>query len=84
MVSSRKRITMFGAFPQPRHMPCSECGASVALKETDEHVCDGEQLLDYRLFQLRDEIAEFEAQLSAWLLSEEGRFAVWVAERERG
>ena len=75
---------MFGAFsPQPRHMPCTQCGASVALAESDEHVCDGERLLDFRLFQLRDEIAAFDSELSFWLGSAEGRFAVWLAEQTR-
>jgi hypothetical protein len=47
------------------------------------HVCDAERLLDFRLFQLRDEIAAFDAQLSAWLASARGRFATWLAERDR-
>lgn len=74
---------MFGAFPQPRHMPCTECGVSLARVDADAHVCDAEKRLDFSLFQLRDEIAEFEAQLTAWLASARGRFAVWLAERER-
>jgi hypothetical protein len=44
-------------------------------------VCDGERLLDFRVFRLRDEIAEFDAQLTAWLASPRGRFASWLAER---
>ena len=44
------------AFPPPRHMPCPDCGESVAT-EAATHVCDDERRLTYRLFQLRDEIA---------------------------
>jgi hypothetical protein len=40
-------------------------------------------MLDFRLFQLRDEIATFDAQLVAWLASARGRFAIWIAERDR-
>jgi hypothetical protein len=47
------------------------------------HSCDAERLLDFRLFQLRDEIDAFEDQLSAWLRTAAGRFATWVAERDR-
>ena len=47
------------------------------------HVCDGERALDFRVFQLRGEIAAFDAQLSAWLASARGRFAAWIAERDR-
>jgi hypothetical protein len=38
---------------------------------------------DFRLFQLRDEIAAFDAQLAEWLRSARGRFAAWIAERDR-
>jgi hypothetical protein len=74
---------VFGAFPQSRYMPCLECGASVERTEADAHQCDGERLLDFRVFQLRDEIAAFDAQLAAWLASAPGRFAAWLAERDR-
>jgi hypothetical protein len=74
---------VFAAFPQPRFMPCTECGASVELVHADAHACDEERRLDYRLFQLRDEIAAFDAQLTAWLRSVHGRFAAWLAERDR-
>jgi hypothetical protein len=69
---------MFGA-SQSRFTPCSECGATVV----GDHDCDAERLLELRLFQLRDEIAAFDAQLAAWLKSAPGRFAAWLAERDR-
>lgn len=74
---------MFGSFPQSRFMPCAECGASVDRTAASDHSCEPERLLDYRLFQLRDEIAAFDAQLGAWLESARGRFAAWLAERDR-
>jgi hypothetical protein len=69
---------MYGA-SQFHFTPCSECGALVA----GTHDCDTERLLELRLFQLRDEIAAFDAQLAAWLQSARGRFAAWIAERDR-
>jgi hypothetical protein len=74
---------VFGAFPQPRHAPCTECGASVERAAAGSHECDLERLLDHRLLQLRDEIAAFDEQLTAWLASPRGRFAAWLAERGR-
>jgi hypothetical protein len=65
------------------HMPCDECGASVHVAQTDEHRCDPSRLLEYRMLQLRDELAEFDAGLSDYLGSPQGRFAQWLAERER-
>jgi hypothetical protein len=75
-------IIVFGSFPQSRFMPCPECGASVERAEADAHMCDSERLLDFRPFQLREEILAFDAQLAAWLASARGRFAAWVAERQ--
>jgi hypothetical protein len=63
-------------------MPCPDCGASVAGAAVGAHVCDAERLLDFRLFQLRDEITAFDTQLSDWLSSARGCFATWLAERD--
>jgi hypothetical protein len=49
----------------------------------DVHACDEEHRIDYRMFQLRHEIAAFDTDLQAWLGSADGRFAVWLAERNR-
>jgi hypothetical protein len=70
-------------FP-PSHMPCPECGASVARHTTADHVCEPDRLLDYALFQLRDEIARFEDDLRSYLNSARGRFELWYAARQRG
>jgi hypothetical protein len=79
----RLPIIVFGSFPQSPYMPCPECGASLGRVEAGAHVCEGERLLDFRLFQLREEIAAFDAQLATWLASARGRFAAWLAERDR-
>ena len=64
-------------------MPCPECGASVARGREDDHVCEEERLLRYRMIQLREEIARFDDDLAAYLSSQRGRFDVWYAARER-
>jgi hypothetical protein len=73
---------MFG-FPQPQHMPCEECGASVTRAEAAEHVCDRERWLDYQVVQRRQELDGFDAELSVYYASPEGQFSVWDAERRR-
>jgi hypothetical protein len=75
---------MFGSFPQSRYMPCAECGASVDRAGSGAHVCDTERLLEFHLFQLRQEVAAFDAQFAGWLVSTRGRFAAWIAARDRG
>ncbi|HZO35009.1 MAG TPA: hypothetical protein VFB17_08030 [Gaiellaceae bacterium] len=67
------------AFPHPDHMPCPDCGASVAVDEP-AHVCDEERRLDYRV---APEIARFDDELGRWLDTPAGRFARWLAERDR-
>lgn len=69
--------------PQPKHMPCPECGVSVRAAELDEHVCSPDRWLDYQVFQLREEIEAFEAELAAHLSTPRGRFELFYAERER-
>ena len=74
---------MSSAFAHSPYMPCSECGASLAAEERGDHVCEPERRLEYRLLQLRDEVAGFEDGLRGYLDSPQGRFAQWLAEHER-
>jgi len=53
------------------------------MDQRADHVCDGERRLEYRLFQLRDEVAGFDDGLRGYLDSPQGRFAQWLAERDR-
>ena len=72
------------AFPTPDHMPCPECGASVSVAgHNSQHTCDESRLLDYRLTELRPEIERFADDLAAWLDTPAGRFALWLARRDR-
>ena len=68
---------------QSRYMPCPECGGSVDRLESDEHVCDHERQVKYQLFQLRDEVAEFDSELECYLASPRGLFEQWYAARTR-
>ena len=74
---------MFGRVPESRHMPCSECGASLARGEEGTHECDPGRRVDYELFQLREELERFDFELAAYLASSHGRFEAWCAERDR-
>jgi hypothetical protein len=71
------------SFFTSQHMPCAECGASVRMRERDCHVCDPERRLEFRLFQLRDEVGAFDEGLRGYLESPRGLFAQWLAERDR-
>jgi hypothetical protein len=72
------------AFPTPDFMPCPDCGASLPVAPSAaKHVCDDEQRLDYRLFELRPEIERLSAEFGTWLETPHGRFEQWLAERDR-
>jgi hypothetical protein len=71
------------AFPTPDHMPCPDCGASVPVAGGAAHVCDDARRVDFRLAELRPEIARFDDDYAAWLETPEGRFARFIAEHDR-
>ncbi|MFN2469200.1 MAG: hypothetical protein ABR521_13855 [Gaiellaceae bacterium] len=53
----------------------------MARADVDVHECDGERLLDYRLFHHREELEAFEAELGSYLVTPRGRFELWYASR---
>jgi len=65
-----------------RFMPCVECGDSVDRSAEAVHRCDPDRLAEYLLFGLREEVADFEAQLHRFLASPPGRFEAWLAARD--
>jgi hypothetical protein len=73
---------VFGAFSLP-YRRCPQCGGSVAVAEWDRHVCEPERLLDYQMFQRREELAGLEDEVRDYLSSPRGRFELWDAERRR-
>ena len=74
---------MSPSLPEPRFMPCPECGESLAAEHRDGHVCEEERWATYQLFQLREEVNALESQIAAYLDSPRGRFELWDAARRR-
>jgi hypothetical protein len=66
--------------PRPTFESCPECGQALHRDELDGHHCD-----EKRQFELavRREVAAFEGEFGAWLGTRHGRFAAWLAERDR-
>jgi hypothetical protein len=71
------------AFPSPDHLPCPDCGASLPAAGDAGHVCDDERRIDYRLVELQPGIERFDLDLAVWLETPGGRFARFIAERDR-
>ena len=74
---------MFAFFAHSQYIPCSECGASLAGEDRDDHVCDGDRRIDFQMFRLRGGIARFELDLAEFLKTPGGRFEAFYAERQR-
>jgi hypothetical protein len=74
---------VLGALPESHFTSCPDCGATIARSTIAAHECEEMRSLDHRLSQLRDEIDAFEDDLSAWLRTTRGRFATWLAARDR-
>lgn len=70
-------------FPTPPYVACQECGACVLRSALEDHACDPDRRLDYELCRLRPGIARVEFDFRDWLATNEGRFAVFYAERTR-
>jgi hypothetical protein len=66
--------------PRPTFTACRACGAALHRDERDGHRCDEQRRLE---FVVRHELPAFEGELEAWLGTPGGRFAAWLAERER-
>jgi uncharacterized Zn finger protein (UPF0148 family) len=69
-------------FAKPGHVLCPECGEAVQPGAEASHACDPQRWLEH-LFRVRDEVAEFDGALAAYLDTPQGRFAQWLAERRR-
>jgi hypothetical protein len=74
---------VFG-FDTPQYVSCADCGAVLPQSEQDAHVCDRDRWLEHQLGRMRPEIQRFFTQdLPLWLSSNEGRFEVYWAARQR-
>jgi hypothetical protein len=65
---------------RPTFTACRECGTALHRDERAGHRCDEERRLE---FAVRHELTAFEAELGTWLGTAQGRFAAWLAERDR-
>jgi hypothetical protein len=66
--------------PGPTFTACRDCGEALHRDERDGHRCDQGRQLERIVSR---ELAAFDGELVAWLGSARGRFAVWLAARER-
>lgn len=66
-----------------RHLPCLECGASLAPGELQTHVCNRERWVEYQVLSRREELSRIDEELREYLATPKGRFELWYAARRR-
>jgi hypothetical protein len=66
--------------PRPTFTACRECGEALHRDELAGHRCDEDRQLE---LLVRPGLLAFEDELGQWLGTPQGRFAAWLAERDR-
>ena len=66
--------------PRPTFAACPDCGEALHRDELDEHRCNEARQLEVAVQRA---LTAFEGELGAWLGTPDGRFASWLAERDR-
>jgi ssDNA-binding Zn-finger/Zn-ribbon topoisomerase 1 len=66
--------------PRPTFEACPECGVALHRDELEGHRCDEKRQVE---LAVRRQVNAFEGELGAWLATPHGRFAMWLAERDR-
>jgi hypothetical protein len=66
--------------PRPTFAACPECGEALHRDELDVHSCDRKRQFE---LAVRRALTAFEDEFGAWLGTSHGRFAVWLAGRDR-
>lgn len=79
----RRRNVDIGKSTLIGYLPCSECGVVLSSQQRSRHVCDPDDWVVHQLTRARVQLAAFEAELSRFLETPAGRFASFLAERQR-
>jgi hypothetical protein len=66
------------------YQPCFECGALLSSEQRSRHVCSPDESAAHQVIKARVQLTVFEDEVSRFLETPEGRFALFLAERQRG
>lgn len=65
------------------YLPCRECGLLLSSEQRPCHVCDPEDSVAYQVTKVRVQLTAFESEVARFLETSAGKFAVYLAERQR-
>ena len=66
-----------------RYIACAECGALIERDGSDSHDCQPEQWIEFQVSHVRRELERLEEEFQAFLVTPQGSFEVWYAQRQR-
>ena len=65
------------------YLPCSECGALLSSEQRSRHVCSPEDSALHLVTKARVQLTVLEDELARFLETAEGKFALFLAKRQR-
>jgi hypothetical protein len=65
------------------YLPCRECGVSLSSEQRSRHVCRPEDSVIHQVTRARVQLAVFENEVADFLETPEGKFALFLAGRQR-
>jgi hypothetical protein len=66
------------------YLPCRECGLLLSSEQRPCHVCSPEDSVAHQVAKVRVQLTAFENEVAQFLETSAGRFALFLAERQRG
>jgi RNA polymerase subunit RPABC4/transcription elongation factor Spt4 len=65
------------------YLPCRECGLLLSSEQRPCHVCNPEDSVAHQVTKVRVQLTAFESEVARFLETSAGKFAVFLAERQR-
>jgi hypothetical protein len=65
------------------YLPCSECGALLSSEQRRRHVCSADDAAVHQVTKARVQLTLLEDELARFLETAQGRFALYLARRQR-
>jgi hypothetical protein len=65
------------------YLPCPVCGALLSSGQRSTHVCDPDETVLHQVVKARVQLARFEEEVARFLATAHGRFALFLAKRQR-
>jgi hypothetical protein len=65
------------------YLPCSECGVRLSSEQRSRHACSPDAAIVHQVTKARVQLTIFEDEVDQFLETPKGKFALFLAERQR-